>query len=101
MLEVLVGLGTGLMPPTFQLLRIDCPDNLASRSFAETIAPSRADSRRWGDAWLARGETPLAIVPSAVAPHAHNWLINPVHPDAVRIAVVEKSLWPWDKRLFR
>ena len=101
MLEVLVGLASALMPPSFQLLRIDCPDDLGRRDFVGTIAPAQVESRRWGDDWLARGETPLAGVPSAVAPHGRNWLINPAHPDAARIKIVASSRWPWDKRLFR
>ncbi|MBX9859373.1 MAG: RES family NAD+ phosphorylase [Sphingomonas sp.] len=101
MLEVLVGLGTDLIPPTFQLLRIDCPDDLAQRVFVGTIAPPRAESHNWGDEWITRGEAPLASVPSAVAPHGRNLLINPAHPDAARISIIAKSRWPWDKRLFR
>ena len=101
MLEVLVGLTIGRLPPTFQLLRIDCPEGLSQAHFPSTLAPPMTESRRWGDDWLRAGDTALACVPSAVAPHACNWLINPAHQAAQTIRVVAKGRWPWDKRLSR
>lgn len=70
--------------------------------WAEDRPPAdQAKSAAWGDAWLAEGETALARVPAAVAPHAYNWLLNPAHPEAAGFRIVAAGRWPWDRRLFK
>lgn len=102
MLEVLVHLEVEEMPARFQLLEIEAPDDLvAARWPARRDAADEAATRAWGDAWLKRGDTALARVPSAIAPASFNWLINPSHPDATRVKLLKSSRWPWDARLFR
>jgi RES domain-containing protein len=54
-----------------------------------------------GDAWLVSRESPLARVPSAIAPHTWNYLLNPEHPDAKKIEVAEVVRERFDNRLFR
>ena len=58
-------------------------------------------TRNLGDAWLASRESPLARVPSAIAPQTWNYLLNPEHPDAKKIEVVEVIRERFDNRLFR
>ena len=99
-LEVLVQAEIGRPPDDYQLLRIECPDSLGRTEYPETAVPKLDQSRAWGVAWLAAGETALARVPSAIAPHSCNMLINPRHPEAARIRVAAASRWPWVKRLF-
>src|SRR5699024_2885556 len=83
LLEALVHLDGEVLPQPYQLLRIEGPDELAFREWDGDRPPAdQAKSAAWGDAWLAGGETALARVPAAVAPHAFNWLVNPAHPDA-------------------
>ena len=101
LLEVLVQAGIGHPPDDYQLLRIECPDSIGRVEYPDMAVPKLDRSRAWGDAWLAAGETALARVPSAIAPHSFNMLINPRHPAAARIRVNAASRWPWDKRLFR
>lgn len=101
MLEVLVHLEVERPPPAFQLLRIEAEEGLGVERWPDDRSiPPPQESARWGDAWLAAARTPLARVPSAIAPGAANMLINPAHPDTARIRVAEASRWPWDKRLF-
>jgi RES domain-containing protein len=101
-LENLAGLEIGEVPETYQLLRIEGPDDVAFTAYDKEQAPrDRVDSAAWGDAWLAGGETALARVPAVVAPHACNWLINPAHGDAAGFRVAASGRWPWDRRLFR
>jgi hypothetical protein len=91
-----------MIPESYQLLRIEGPDGLAFAEWDGDRPPShQADSTSWGDAWLAAGETALARVPAAVAPHAFNWLLNPAHPDTARFRIAASGRWPWDRRLFR
>jgi RES domain-containing protein len=54
-----------------------------------------------GDAWLVSLETPLARVPSAIAPQTWNYLLNPEHPDAKQVQVAEVIKERFDNRLFR
>ena len=58
-------------------------------------------TRQIGDAWLASRETPLARVPSAIAPQTWNYLLNPEHPDAKQVQVAEVIKERFDNRLFR
>lgn len=54
-----------------------------------------------GDAWLASLESALLAVPSAITPHATNFLINPLHPDANQLAIASVAAYPFDVRLFK
>ncbi len=45
-----------------------------------------AASQCIGDDWLARGTSLLLRVPSVVVPVGWNYLLNPAHPDARRVA---------------
>jgi RES domain-containing protein len=101
LLEVLAGLEVGFTPADYQLLRIAAPEDLLIEEFGGAIAPGLAESRDWGRDWLSEQRTVLARVPSVVAPHSYNLLLNPRHADAARIRVVESARWPWDARLFR
>ena len=85
------------LPPDYQLLQLAVGERSVTRWEGEL--PSTADSRAWGDAWLDAGETLLACVPAIVAPHSHNWLINPRHRDADTVRLVEAQRWSWDERL--
>lgn len=99
MLEVRVHLEVATVPPSFRLIEVDAPDDLAVTEHGWP-APDEAGCRAWGDAWLAAGETPLARVPSVVAPRGWNMLLNPLHGEAGRCAIVRDERWPWDGRLW-
>lgn len=101
MLEMLVHLEIETLPPSFQLLKVGVPDGLDHALWPEGEDPrDAAATRAWGDAWLEAAATPLARVPSIVAPHGANWLLNPGHDAAARVRIEESSRWPWDERLF-
>jgi len=101
LLELLVQLERRRAPPTYQLLEIEAPDDLAVVDFAGGAPADTATSQAWGDEWLRAGSTALAKVPSAIAPQCFNYLINPAHDDAERIKLIEHGHYPWDLRLFR
>src|SRR3546814_16760701 len=102
MLEVLVHLEVDSIPPPFQLMRIQVPDGLPHSAWPNSARSDlSSETAEWGDAWLARGDTALARVPSAIAPDSFNWLITPLHSAARQIATTAASRWPWDDRLFR
>jgi RES domain-containing protein len=94
-----------ILPRFYQLLQIAVPDELAIKSLT-VLAPTDwreqpEFTRSIGDAWLASQETALARVPSAIAPHTWNYLLNPAHPDARQVRVAEVIKERFDNRLFR
>jgi RES domain-containing protein len=93
------------LPRFYQLLKVSVPDELSIRSLKE-LAPTDWKenleyTRQLGDAWLASRETALARVPSAIAPYTWNYLLNPEHPDAKKVKIVDKLKERFDNRLFR
>ncbi len=101
MLEQLVYLARGGLPPPYQMLEIEVSDGCRITSFEKRLPATDVDpSRAWGEAWLESGQTSLARVPSAIAPEAYNVLINPAHPDAASVRILRAARYPWDVRLF-
>ena len=100
LLEVLVRLESRHVPAPFQLLRLEAPDGLAIQAFDGPPRLPLEESREWGEQWLAAGRTALARVPSVIAPHAFNLLLNPAHRDAAQVRLTEYGRYPWDERLF-
>ena len=106
LLEILVNLEVepGRLPAAYQLLRIEAPDELAVGEVAELPADWRDHeqvTRGIGDSWLGEGAVPLLRVPSAVIDVESNLLLNPQHPDAARVRMLETSRRAFDPRLFR
>jgi RES domain-containing protein len=93
------------IPDFYTLLKILVPDSLVIQSLDPPAGSEwKQDmelTRRIGDAWLASQETPLARVPSAIAPQTWNYLLNPEHPEAKQIQVAEVIKERFDNRLFR
>ncbi|RST31836.1 RES domain-containing protein [Sphingomonas ginkgonis] len=100
LLEALVRFETGGLPTRFQLLEIEVPEGAGQTEWSGEL-PDDSESQRWGSAWLEEAGTLLAKVPAAVAPRSFNWLINPAHPDARGLRLVEARRWNWDSRLAR
>jgi RES domain-containing protein len=95
----------GILPRTYQLLRISIGGTSEIKSLD---TPPGMDwrahevlTRKIGDTWLASRENALARVPSVIAPYTWNYLLNPDHPDARRVEIVEVIKERFDNRLFR
>src|SRR6266702_5774158 len=93
LLEMLVHMDRELIPPTYQLLRIDVPENIAIEIVEFGLPPDWRShmivSREIGDRWLDRSTSALLQVPSAISAQGVNFLLNPAHPDASRVGVAE------------
>jgi RES domain-containing protein len=97
MLEVRVHLDLPfeMLPEDFVLLRAALPDRWIARDagqFDDTVAA--------GDSWLAERRSAGLRVPSVLAPHAWNILLNPAHADASRAHVTAIEPFRFDARLF-
>jgi RES domain-containing protein len=92
-------------PDFYTLLKISAPDGLAVQSLDPPVGSEwKQDielTRSIGDAWLASLQTPLARIPSVIAPQSWNYLLNPEHPDAIQVVVAEVIRERFDNRLFR
>ncbi|WP_424814083.1 RES family NAD+ phosphorylase [Roseococcus sp. YIM B11640] len=102
MLEVLVQGGDFSLPRAAVAALL--PDDL----HVETLDPLPAGwrevdsptARAAGMEWLLSGRGAVLRVPSVIVPEESNYLVNPAHPDAARIAVGAPVPVEWDPRLF-
>jgi len=92
------------LPDSYQLLRVRIDDDRPVAELTPDVIPN--DWRQnldWtqsaGTEWLASGAELLLKVPSAILPHAYNYLFNPAHPDAGRAVVDETRKTPYDPRI--
>jgi RES domain-containing protein len=102
LLEVLVHLDlpSELMPDDYCLLKIEVPDNVAVESIDHAaIASSAFDFLAAGDGWLAAAKSAVLVVPSVIVPQQQNYILNPAHPAAAHIAIIDIEPFRIDDRL--
>lgn len=61
---------------------------------------SMDSSQRFGDEWIANQRSVALIVPSVIARHDSNIVINQMHPDFHKIKARKPETIQWDQRLF-
>jgi RES domain-containing protein len=106
LLEMLVHMDRDLIPPTYQLLRIDVSldvtiEAVAAGDLSRNWRTDTIASRETGDRWLDQSTSALLRVPSAISEQGQNFLLNPAHPDAAKVAVTEIFRAPFDARLLK
>jgi RES domain-containing protein len=94
------------LPTTYRLLEIEVPETLAANRLPAGALPNNWRehehvTRKIGDMWLRDGSSAVLVVPSAVTPHACNYLINPHHTDAGKIRIASRARHPFDVRRFK
>ncbi len=103
LLEVCVHSSANDVPPDFTLLKIEAPDVaidlIAINDLREDWKKQLNVTRELGTQWLRKNEGVLLQVPSAIVPHTANFLLNPLHPDAVGFQIVEALAYPFDTRI--
>jgi RES domain-containing protein len=104
LLEMLVHMDRDLLPSTFQLLHVTVSAAVdIQRVEVGELSPdwrTRPDlTRQIGDQWLDQSPTVLLQVPSVIVPLGWNFLLNPVHSDAAKIAIADIVDAPFDARL--
>ncbi len=107
MLEYFVHLDTGDAPPDLVLVTAGLPDDLpAKRIVVDDLpsfwrrSPAPAELARIGDEFAAEAKLCVLVVPSALAPHENNWLLNPQHRDFRRVVVHGVEPLSYDPRMF-
>ncbi|OYY92865.1 MAG: hypothetical protein B7Y41_13985 [Hydrogenophilales bacterium 28-61-23] len=88
------------LPDSYKLLRVEARDGIdIAQSHPDADWRSNpASTRNMGDTWLAAAQSALLRVPSVLVP-GNNFLLNPLHPDAVKIQISGILNWPFDPRL--
>jgi RES domain-containing protein len=104
--ETVVHLRSGGLPLNRYLVRIDVPDEVWTERQALTppvgwdAMPAGMTSVQAGADWLLSKASALLVVPSVIVPEESNVLINPLHPDAARLAATALRKWHYDQRYF-
>lgn len=106
MLEILVHANIGRIPTTHRYVMADLPDDVKVERRDPEMLPSGWDAeastaaRIFGDLWLSEARSAVLLVPSVVAKLEWNALVNPAHPDAMRMTLSSTEPVIWDRRLF-
>jgi RES domain-containing protein len=106
--EVAVSLPMGIFPTGFEMLVIEIPDDLLIHELKVIDLP--ADWRKFpylkqlqllGDHFILENKFAVMKVPSAVIPGDSNYLLNPRHPDFLKIQVIKQEPYEFDERFFK
>lgn len=83
------------VPDDIQILEIDV-DDLPENWNAK---PPITITQYVGDEFVNQNIAAVLKVPSAIIPEESNYVINPLHPDAIKIKVISKKQLQFDSRL--
>ena len=109
-LDVLVNLDLPpeLTPENYVIMEIAVPKNVSLRRLRLTKKlvgwnkkHGEVICRQVGDAWLQKQDAAILEVPSVVVPEEKNLLINPAHPDAQCVKIMNISSFSFDARLLK
>ena len=107
MIEYFVHIDANDAPRDLVLVTIAIPDAVSRESISLRELPANwratpppAELTEFGDSFAKAGRSAVLIVPSALAPEESNWLINPGHPQFLRIRVVKTEAFRYDQRFF-
>ena len=107
MAEVAVHLSLGLLPKDYEMVELEIPSKVSSKSLAlEDLPegwnsfPPPVNTRQFGDRFILENGVAVLKVPSVVTPGDFNYLINPFHKDISKIRIVSVEDFLFDKRLF-
>ncbi len=107
MLEYFVHLETADAPSDLVLAVAEVPDDVPRKRITEENLPSKwrefpapSELARIGDDFARLGKQCILIVPSTLAPHENNWLLNPRHAAFEKVVVYDSEPLTYDSRMF-
>lgn len=106
MIEYFVHIDADLPPRDLVVVTADVPENVSRKTIAVKELPANwrqtpapPELAEFGDRFALDGRTAALIVPSAISPAESNWLINPRHPEFVKIRLRAVDPFDFDPRL--
>ncbi|NOX86597.1 MAG: RES family NAD+ phosphorylase [Chlorobi bacterium] len=107
MAEVAVHLTIATLPGDFVMMEIFIPDNVSIEPLnVEDLPdgwnrfPHLISTQITGDDFVRSNRACILQVPSAVVKGDYNYLINPYHPDFIKIIIQNIFDFPFDNRIF-
>jgi RES domain-containing protein len=104
-LEVLVNLQNARILESYSFVKAEVPAELIESLARTDLPPDWAQSpvpqstQALGDSWIRNAHSAVLMVPSTVVSPAHNYLVNPQHPNYSRIVVSAPEPFEFDSRL--
>jgi RES domain-containing protein len=108
MLEYFVHVDADNAPSDLVLVTVDIPNKHAkSRILAAQMpadwrtSPAPPELANFGDEFVRKTKACILVVPSVLAPGENNWLLNPYHPDFLKVTVSSVEPLKYDLRMFK
>ncbi len=106
LLETCVHTSANDVPPSYTLLAVQVPTQVAQEDLSmTTLPPDWVDhvevTRKAGSEWLRSLRSALLRVSSALVPETSNLLLNPLHPVAGQVRIEAAYDYPFDPRFKR
>jgi RES domain-containing protein len=93
----------GALPDGYQSYKIYVPDDeietLNAKILKRGWATDLVYTRKVGDKWLSEQRSLALAVPSVVLPESTNFILNPLHPHASELRVIDQRPFHFDPRL--
>lgn len=106
LLETLVHLPVEDLPNDMYLMTLDVPDDTTREMLTPADLPTNwqrlsmpQSTATIGHAWLQSGRSLALQVPSVVMPQERNLLLNPAHPEFIRVRLLDAQPFYFDERL--
>ena len=108
MAEVAVHFTLATLPSDYVMMTLFIPDDVSLQKLNESDLPTDwntfphpASTQTIGDSFAASNKFCVLQIPSSVTQGDYNFLINPNHPDFLKIKIITKCSFPFDKRIFK
>jgi RES domain-containing protein len=108
MAEIAVHFTLATLPDDYFMMTLFIPDDISIKKLSQSELPEDWNAfphptftQSVGDQFISTNKHCVLQIPSAVTQGDYNLLINPNHPDFVKIKIVSTEKFPFDKRIFR
>ena len=98
-LEILAGWEVYASLKGYSLYRCTFDEALLEDAPNDLEVGDRAQTRSYGDAWVREARSVALRVPSVVAPESFNVLLNPDHPDFLKVELEPLGPFSFEERI--